>query len=39
LKNLTKGELDWFDFETRVRKVVHDLLLPVFAKQNDSKED
>jgi hypothetical protein len=28
----TKGELDWFDFETRIRKIIYDLLLPVNNK-------
>lgn len=26
-----KGELDWFDFEQRVRRIIADILLPVSA--------
>ena len=33
-----KSELDWFDFETRVRRIIYDLLLPVNTKMKEVKE-
>ena len=33
-----KGELDWFDFESRVRKIIYDLLIPVNTKMKEVKE-
>ena len=33
-----KGELDWFDFESRVRKIIYDLLIPVNIKMKEVKE-
>jgi hypothetical protein len=34
----TKNELDWFDFETRVRRIIYDLLLPVNTKHREIKD-
>lgn len=34
----TKSELDWFDFETRVRRIIYDLLLPVNTRMKEVKE-
>ena len=34
----TKNELDWFDFETRVRRIIYDLLLPVNTRMKEVKD-
>ena len=33
------GELDWFDFETRMRKLVTELLQPTLAQFQDEKQN
>jgi len=34
----TKSELDWFDFETRIRRIIYDLLLPVNTRMKEVKD-
>ena len=33
------GELDWFEFETRMRRLVVDLIQPTVFKLNKDRED
>ena len=34
-----KGELDWFEFETRMRKLIVDLVQPTVKKCNEDREN
>jgi hypothetical protein len=34
----TSVELDWFDFETRMRDVIHELVEPVIKRATEDRE-
>ena len=38
MEKKTATELDWFDFETRMRDVIHELIEPVMRKATEDRE-
>jgi hypothetical protein len=34
----TATELDWFDFETRMRDVIHELIEPIMKRATEDRE-
>lgn len=34
-----QNDTDWFDFETRVRRIIYDLLLPVNNKHKEIRDN
>ncbi len=38
-QNRKSAELDWFEFETRMRKLVVDLIQPTVTKLNEDREN
>jgi hypothetical protein len=37
-EGISTKELDWFDFETRMRDVIHELIEPVIKRASEDRE-